>query len=217
MAVTSSYNKFTVPSGLPSDAQNGNQGLLMPKLKFRFRALFQNFGARTDSSVVELSKQVMDIKRPSVNFNPITIDVYNSKVYLQGKPEWQETTVQLRDDAGGNVSRLIAEQVQKQFDFMEQSSAASGYDYKFTLVFDMLDGGNGKITPNVLESWELGGCFLSQVDYGDMNYATNEPATINLTIRFDNAIQISTSGNAIPETNLQTPRNPTSLTTGNCV
>ena len=184
----SSLTRFTVP--LATNQSASTQGLLMPKLKFRFRAMFENFGVSSDRS--ELTKQVIDIKRPSNNFNPITLDVYNSKVYLAGKPEWQETTVNLRDDAGGNVSRLVGEQLQKQFDFAEQSSAASGIDYKFLLRYEVLDGGNGANTPNVLESWELYGCFISSVDYGDMNYATNEAAQIALTIRFDNAVQTPT-------------------------
>jgi hypothetical protein len=159
----------------------------MPKLKYRFRASFENFGLSSD--VVEMTKQVMDIKRPTVNFNPITLDMYNSKAYLVGKPEWTETTVNLRDDAGGNVARLIGEQIQKQFDFAEQTSAASGADYKFLLRYEALDGGNGANAAGVLETWELYGCFISQVDYGDMNYASNDPATIALTIRYDNAAQ----------------------------
>jgi hypothetical protein len=168
---------------------SGNQGLLMPKLKYRFRATFDGFGVSKDNAIVELTKQVVDIKRPSVNFNPITLDVYNSKVYLQGKPEWQETTINLRDDAGGNVSRLVGEQIQKQFDFAEQSSAASGIDYKFLLRYEVLDGGNGQNTPTVLETWEMYGCMISQVDYGDMNYGTNDAVQIALTLRFDNAVQ----------------------------
>lgn len=198
MAV-SSLTKFTVP--LASDQSASAQGLLMPKLKFRFRATFENFGVSVNT--VELTKQVSDIKRPSVQFEPITIDVYNSKVYLAGKPEWQEITVNLRDDAGGNVAKLVGEQLQKQFDFMEQASAASGIDYKFILRYDVLDGGNGASTPNVLETWELYGCMLTTVDYGEMNYATNEAATIALTVRYDNALQTPTGtgvGTAVART-----------------
>jgi hypothetical protein len=183
-----SLTKFTVPLATSQSATS--QGMLMPKLKYRFRASFENFGISADR--VELTKQVMDVKRPSVNFNPITIDVYNSKVYLQGKPEWQETTINFRDDAGGNVARLVAEQIQKQFDFLEQASAVSGANYKFVLRFQVLDGGNGVATPNVLEEWALYGCFISSVDYGDLNYATNDPATIAMNVKFDNAIQTPT-------------------------
>ncbi len=184
MAIAS-LNKFTVP--LSTDQSASTQGLLMPKMKYRFRAVFENFGVSTDR--VELTKQVSDITRPNANFNSFPIDVYNSKVYLIGKPEWQPITVNIRDDAGGNVSKLVGEQIQKQFDFAEQSSASSGIDYKFVLRFEMLDGGNGANEANILETWELYGSFIDQVDYGDMNYATSDPAMIALTVRYDNAIQ----------------------------
>lgn len=184
MAVAS-LSKFTVP--LANDQSATSQGLLMPKLKYRFRATFINFGVTNPTT--ELTKQVVDIKRPSVSFNPITLDVYNSKVYLQGKPEWQETTVNFRDDSTGQVTKLIGEQLQKQFDFMEQSSAPSGINYKFRMEFDVLDGGNGTTTPTVLEQWDLEGCFISSVDYGDMAYNSNDPVQIALNIRFDNAVQ----------------------------
>jgi hypothetical protein len=184
MAIAS-LNKFTVP--LSTDQSASAQGLLMPKMKYRFRAIFENFGVSTDK--VELTKQVMTIGRPSAVFNEQTIDVYNSKVYLIGKPNWETVAVKLRDDAGGNVSKLVGEQIQKQFDFAEQSSASSGIDYKFVLKFEMLDGGNGANAANVLETWELYGAFINNVAYGDMDYSSNDPATIELTIRFDNAIQ----------------------------
>jgi hypothetical protein len=177
-----------------TSTQNSNQGLLMPKLKYRFRAIFTGFGVDATS---ELTKQVVDIKRPNVNFNPITIDVYNSKVFLQGKPEWQDTTINLRDDATGAVSKLVGQQVQKQFDFLEQASAPSGQDYKFSVTYELLDGGNGTTAPTILESWELTGCFLSQVDWGDMAYNSNDPVQIALTVKFDNAIQLNGIGKPV--------------------
>ena len=187
MAIAS-LNKFTVP--LATNQSASTQGLLMPKLKYRFRAIFENFGVSTDR--VELTKQVDSISRPNLNMNPFTIDVYNSKVNLVGKPTWEAVNVTLRDDAGGNVSKLVGEQIQKQFDFAEQSSAASGIDYKFILKFEMLDGGNGANQPNILETWELYGALLSTVNYGDMAYGENSPATIQLSVMYDNAIQSPT-------------------------
>lgn len=181
----SSLSKFTVP--LDSDQSASSQGLLMPKLKYRFRAVFDNFGISTPRT--EMTKQIIDITRPDVTFEAIEIPVYNSTVKLVGKHTWSDMTVNLRDDVNGNVARLVGEQLQKQFDFMEQASASSGIDYKFITKFDILDGGNGASTPTVLETWEMYGCLLSGVNYGDLNYSTNDPATIALTIRFDNAIQ----------------------------
>jgi hypothetical protein len=167
----------------------------MPKLKFRFRVTFEGFGI--SSQKTELTKQVKDFKRPNPTWEPITLDVYNSKVNILGKPSWADVTCTLRDDATGNVTKLVGEQIQKQYDFLEQSSAASGIDYKFVTRLEMLDGGNGGFTPNVLETWEMYGCMLTGVDYGDMNYATNEEATLALTIKFDNALQMPTSSSGV--------------------
>lgn len=184
MAV-SSLTRMTVP--LASDQSNPTQGLLMPKLKYRFRVIFENFGVSTPRT--ELTKQVMDFTRPSVSFEEIVLDIYNSKVKLAGKHSWEDLTCNLRDDAGGQVSRLVGEQLQKQLDFMEQASAASGIDYKFTTRFEVLDGGNGAFEPVALETWEIYGCYLKSVNYNDMNYGSSEAATIAMTVAFDNAVQ----------------------------
>ena len=182
---TASQSLFNMTVG--ADNTPSSQGLLMPKLQYRFRALFLNFG--TGGSTQELTKQVIDIARPSVSFTEIPIDIYNSKIYLAGKHEWTTTTINMRDDAGGNVSKLVGQQIQKQMDFVEQASAATAQDYKFEINYEVLDGGNGLMTPTVLEKWELYGCFIQTVNYNNMNYSTNEAATISLTVRYDNAIQ----------------------------
>lgn len=184
MAVAS-LTRFTVP--VASDQSAIAQGLLMPKLQYRFRVMFENFGISKPTT--ELTKQVIDFTRPQVDFEDITIDVYNSKIRLAGKHTWQDVTVNIRDDAAGTVNRLIGEQLQRQFDFFEQASAASGIDYKFKTRCEILDGGNGVEQPQVLETWELYGCFLQNVNYNNLAYNSSEPVSIAMTIRFDNALQ----------------------------
>lgn len=176
-----------------TDAQSSDQGLLMPKLQYRFRVYFQNFGLDS-SDGLELTKQIVDVSRPQVQFQEITLPVYNSTIYLSGKHQWQPITINIRDDASGSVARAIGFQVQKQFDFIEQSSAAVGQDYKFLMEIQILDGGNGTHLPETLETWELYGCFIASVNYNNLNYGTNDVVTIQLSIRFDNALnsQINT-------------------------
>jgi len=184
MAV-SSLQRMTVP--LASDQSSPTQGLLMPKLKYRFRVMFENLGVSTPRT--ELTKQVVSFARPNLTFEEIALPIYNSTLKLAGRHSWADTTCSLRDDASGQVSRLIGEQLQKQMDFLEMSSAASGIDYKFTTKVEVLDGGNGANEPVVLETWELYGCYLKGANYGDLNYGTNEAATIELSIAYDNANQ----------------------------
>ena len=184
MAV-SSLTRMTVP--LASDQSSSTQGLLMPKLKYRFRVIFEGLGVSTPRT--ELTKQVIDFTRPEVPFEEILVPIYNSTLKLAGKHSWSDVTVNLRDDAGGNVQKRVGEQLQKQLDFMEQASAASGIDYKFTTRCEVLDGGNGTSAPVVLETWEIYGCYLKGVNYNDLNYGSSEAVTITMTMAFDNALQ----------------------------
>ena len=184
MAV-SSLQRMTVP--LASDQSSSTQGLLMPKLKYRFRIMFENFGVSKPTT--ELTKQVMSFSRPNPSFEEISLPIYNSTLKLAGKHSWPDVTCEVRDDAGGTVSKLIGEQLQKQMDFLEMASAASGIDYKLTTVVEILDGGNGASTPVVLETWNLYGCYIKNADYGALNYGESAPVTINMTITYDNANQ----------------------------
>jgi hypothetical protein len=187
---SSSLNNMTVP--LASDQSASTQGLLMPKLRYRFRALFENLGVSTTTT--ELTKQVVSFARPNLSFEQITLPIYNSTLKLAGRHTWQPVQIVVRDDAGGNVSKLIGEQIQKQMDFLEMSSAASGIDYKFQTTLEVLDGGNGVNEPVVLESWQLYGCYIQVADYGPMAYGSNEAVEITMTIEYDNANQTGNQG-----------------------
>ena len=181
----STLSKITVP--LASGDSAASQGLLMPKLQYRFRVSLENFGVSTPTT--ELTKQVVDVTRPQVAFESIEIPVYNSKAYIAGKHTWNPITINLREDVNNNVQKLVGEQLQKQFDFFEQSSAASGQDYKFTTRIEILDGGNGANVPTVLETFELYGCFLTNANYNELAYNSNEPVRVTLEMQYDNAIQ----------------------------
>ncbi len=150
--------------------------------------MFENFGVSTPTT--ELTKQVISAVKPNVQFANQVIETYNSKINYAGKHTWQAMTVSLRDDVTGQVSKLVGEQMQKQFDFFEQASAASAVDYKFTLRIEVLDGGNGASTPNVLETWECYGCYIVSANYQNMSYAEQGPMQIDLSIQPDNCLQI---------------------------
>jgi hypothetical protein len=202
----SSLSKITVP--LASGDSAASQGLLMPKLQYRFRVSLENFGVSTPTT--ELTKQVVDVTRPTVAFEPMEIHAYNSKAYLAGKHTWNPITLNLREDVNNAVQKLVGEQLQKQFDFMEQSSPVSGQDYKFTTRIEILDGGNGVYTPNVLETFELYGCFITNANYNTLAYQNNEPVTVTLEMQYDNAIQTDAEGGI----GVSVPRGTGSLITG---
>jgi hypothetical protein len=183
---TASQSLFNMT--VASDNAGGNQGLLMPKLQFRFRVNFLNFGVDSTSGL-QLTKQVIDCARPNLSFAEIPLQVYNSTIKIAGKHTWQDLNINIRDDASGSVSKAVGQQLQKQVDFVEQASAATGQDYKFQTNIEILDGGNGTLAPTVLETWELYGCYLKSVNYNSLNYAESQAVTMALTLAYDNAIQ----------------------------
>jgi hypothetical protein len=176
-------NKLQVPAG------DADQTLLMPKLQFRFRLIFLNFGSE---ATTQLTRQVIDCSRPNISFQKVSIPVYNSTIYMAGKHTWNTMSINLRDDASNSITKQVGTQIQKQLNMQEQSSARAAGDYKFRLKLEMLDGGNSNnINDGVLETWDLEGCYLESVNYNTVNYANSEVVTIALTVQYDNAVQLT--------------------------
>jgi len=173
-----------------------NSSLLMPKLQYRFRVTLDRFGADVDDSIKVLQRQVVDVTRPNLSFEKMTLDAYNSRTYLAGKHTWEAITLTLREDASNNVQRAVGSQLQKQFDFFEQASAAAAGDYKFHTKIEILDGGNANKDPIVLDRFELKGCYIETANYNQLAYGTSEAVTVSLTIQYDNAVQLGQNGSA---------------------
>ena len=192
---------------VPTEGAGSNSSLLMPKLQYRFRVFLDNFGTTGGpDGVREISRQVQDVTRPNVTFEQMTIDSYNSRAYLAGKHTWEPVTITLREDANNNVQKIVGQQLQRQFDFFEQSSAVSSGSYKFQTRIEILDGGNGANGANVIDRFHLVGCYIESANYNTLAYATNEAVTTSLTIRYDNAIQFGADEdvNGIGETTSRT-------------
>ena len=163
-------------------------GILMPKIKNRFRVFVGNFGI--PGSEIAFTQQVITVARPNVNFNPQTIHSYNSIAYYGGKAEWETVTLTVRDDVTNAVSRLVGAQMQRQMNFFEQTVPLSSGDYKFQMAVETLDGGGTAADDAIiLEAWQFEGCFLATVNYESFDYATADAMTIEMTVRFDNATQ----------------------------
>ena len=175
---------------IATEGAGSNSSLLMPKLQYRFRVLLDNFGTTGGpDGTREISRQVVDVTRPNLSFEQMTIDAYNSRTYLAGKHTWEPVTLTLREDANNNVQKIVGQQLQRQFDFFEQQSAVSSGSYKFQTRIEILDGGNGTDGANVIDRFQLVGCYIESANYNTLAYATSDAVTTSLTIRYDNAVQ----------------------------
>ena len=170
--------------GIPLD---GNKlGMLQPKLAYRFRILFNNFGI--NDNLRELTSNVVSVVRPSVQYQEIPVHSYNSIAYAMGKHEWQPIDIVVRDDITNAVTSAVSSQVQRQLNHYEQIGPVAGTNYKFNMQIHTLDGTNAE----ELESWQLDGCFLTNVVNNEFNYESGgEFMRIQMTIRYDNATLLS--------------------------
>lgn len=171
---------FGVPAG--SDAGT----TLMPKLQYRFRVSFTGLGDGNLKS--ETTQNVISASRPNLTHEEVVVDSYNSKMYLAGKHTWEPVTVVLRDDMNSHVIKALGTQLNKQVDHADQSSSIAGSAYKFETIIETLDGANGNTTPKTFDKWSLQGCFISNIQYGDLNYADSSMVQVTLTLRYDHAV-----------------------------
>jgi hypothetical protein len=170
-------SKFGVPGA--------EMPVLMPKLGYRFRVKFLGFAGEAIPALGTLTSQVVSVGRPSLTTESTTIDVYNSKIKLAGKATWQDINLVVRDDITNTVARVIAAQMGRQMDHAGQSTATAGTNYKFGLVIQTLDGGNDNV--QVIDTWSLAGCWLTTVNFNELDYSKSDAVTIAIGISYDNA------------------------------
>jgi hypothetical protein len=173
-------------------------GILMPKLKNRWRVRFIGIGSSNSGN--NMSMQATNVSRPNLSFEEVALHRYNSIAYVAGKHSWEPCSLTIEDDVTNTAATVIAEQLEKQQRLIGATGAwlnteATANAYKFGTVLEALDG-NETIT----ETWKLEGCYLASVDWGDLDYSASEAATMTLSIRFDHARQVlgnTVTGSAI--------------------
>jgi hypothetical protein len=120
--------------------------------------------------------------RPTIQFETIALDHINVKRKLQGKADWQDITITLYDP-------IVPSAAQKVMDWIrlghESITGRRGYAdfYKKDITFYLLGPVGDKI-----EQWTLKGAFIQQANFGELDFSSNEVATIELTLSYDYAI-----------------------------
>ncbi len=182
-------SKFGVPLG----GGQGRGGMLSLKIKHRFRVRVVNFGPIAGG--LDFTQQVQSVKKPTISYEPVDVHSYNSTAYYAGKHKWESINITLKDDLSNNVAKMVGHQLQKQLNHFEQTAFAAGVNYKFVTIIETMDGGND----TVVETWTLEGCFLENIEYGELDYQESGFQTIALTIRYDNATLADGLMTSLPE------------------
>jgi len=143
-----------------------------PKLQNRFIMLIDGIP----------SYLIKKTARPSITFNNITLDHINTKRKIKGKGTWNPISMDLYDPITPSGAQAVMEWVRLSH---ESVTGRDGYSdfYKKDINIQTL----GPVG-DVVEEWKLKGAYCQSANFGDMDWASDAPANINLMIEMDYAI-----------------------------
>jgi hypothetical protein len=169
--------------------------LLHPKLAHKWRVTFVGIAKLAGgANSRNLTLQAVSVSRPSMSFDPVTINRYNSTATVLGKHSFEDCSLTIEDDITGLAAKVVHGQLETQQRLIGVdlngrwlNSAATGSDYKFGTKIELLDGDEG-----VVEAWNLEGCSIVSADFGSMDYSSSDAVQIQLSIKYDHAFSILT-------------------------
>ena len=143
-----------------------------PKMKNRFIMNIDGI----DSYLIKTAN------RPTIQFEAVTLDHINVKRKLKGKGEWQDVEITLYDPIVPSGAQQVMEWVRTSH---ESLTGRDGYAdfYKKDVNLFMLGPVGDKI-----EKLTLKGAFITSAAFNDLDWASNDPAEITLTLSYDYAI-----------------------------
>jgi len=127
---------------------------------------------------------VISTSRPKVTINEVEIPFLNTSTYVAGRFNWESIDVTFKDPIGPSAAQALMEWVRLH---AESVTGRMGYaaGYKKDIELEMLDP-----TGVVVEKWILQGTFLTNVDFGSLEYSDDEIADISATLRMDRCILV---------------------------
>ena len=120
--------------------------------------------------------------RPTFTQESVTIDYINSKRYLAGKFEWGTIAMTLADPIAPSAAQKVMEWARLAH---ETISGRDGYAafYKKDFSLNLMDP-----VGVTVEQWDIKGAWITDADFGGLDYTSGDPVEISLTVRPDECI-----------------------------
>ena len=156
---------------------------LLLKMPLNYEPLRQNrFLLRFPSDLGINEWWVASAKRPSIEQGETEIPFLNTSTFVLGRYKWGTIDVVFRDPIGPSASQAIMEWVRLH---SESVTGRQGYavGYKRDVTIEILDP-----TGVCVQKWLLKNTMLTNVNFGELAYNSDELLNITATLRFDYAI-----------------------------
>jgi hypothetical protein len=143
-----------------------------PKLKNRFIMNIEGIDAYL----------IKTANRPQIQFDEVILEHMNVTRYVKGKGKWQPIEITLYDPIVPSASQAVMEWVRLSH---ESVTGRDGYSdfYKKTVTINVL----GPVG-DIVEEWELKGCYIENANFGDLDFSSSDPAEITLSLKYDYAV-----------------------------
>ena len=125
---------------------------------------------------------IKKVGRPNFTTNTVVLDHINIKRRIKGKASWENITCDLYDPVTPSGAQAVMEWVRLSD---ESVTGRDGYSdfYKKDVRIQTL----GPVG-DIVEEWILKGAFVESANFGDMDWSSDAPANISITIAMDYAI-----------------------------
>jgi hypothetical protein len=125
---------------------------------------------------------VKSASRPSITIGTLTIDYMNSQRHLAGRTTFGDMSITLYDPIAPSGAQQVMEWCRTHY---ESVSGRAGYAdfYKRDAQLKLVDP-----IGTVIELWDLKGCVLTSVGFGELTYGDPGMLEISLGMKFDNCI-----------------------------
>ncbi len=151
------------------------------------KIFYKNFEPKlTNRFIMEVdgieSYIVKTASRPTFTSEVIELDHINVKRKMKGKSTWDDITITLYDPIVPSGAQQVMEWITQSH---EAITGRDGYMafYKKDVNLFLLGPVGDKV-----EQWTLKGAFVSQANFGELDWSGNDPVTVEVTLSYDYAI-----------------------------
>ena len=172
---------------MPTNSQFWNQASIEPKRQFRWLLYI----AGMPQFIVK------NVKKPSFSVSETQHDFLNYKFYYPGRVEWSTIDVTIVDPVQPDSTASLVKVLEAAGYVLPDKFTSQANEPRTISKKAFVDGLGGQIQlvqfgantgaqqENVLEKWTLNNPFLTNVDFGNLDYSSDELVDISMTIRYD--------------------------------
>ena len=152
--------------------------------KRKFRWTFEISGFCNTASNLIPEHFVKVASRPNLSIEELEVNHLNAKTWIPGKASWETVTVTYIDVAHITQKKLW-DWLATVYDFTKPVQLHQGekIDWDATGTLSLYDG-----CGTLLETWQMQHMFPTAINFGELDYSSNEEATIELTLRYSDVI-----------------------------